>query len=145
MGVTLYMDVHVPGPITRQLRRRGVDVVTAQEDGYDAAPDEQVLARATVLGRILFTQDVRFRARAEAWQRQGREFAGLDQYDLVGGCRPGFHIDQATGFDGGHLRRGGRGAQCQEANAEYRGSRLHVDLHCSLQSGVIKANPVLSR
>lgn len=33
MGVTLYMDVHVPGSITRQLRRRGVDVLTAQEDG----------------------------------------------------------------------------------------------------------------
>ncbi len=77
MGVTLYMDVHVPGPITRQLRRRDVDVLTAQEDGHDALPDEQVLARATGLGRILFTHDVRFRVRAEDWQRQGREFAGL--------------------------------------------------------------------
>ena len=77
MSVTLYMDVHVPGPITRQLRRRGVDVLTAQEDGHDAVPDERVLARATALGRILFTHDVRFRVQAEDWQRQGREFAGL--------------------------------------------------------------------
>jgi hypothetical protein len=77
MGVTLYMDVHVPGPITRQLRRRNVDILTAQEDGHDAIADEEVLARATALGRILFTHDVRFRVRAENWQRQGREFAGL--------------------------------------------------------------------
>lgn len=77
MGVTLYMDVHVPGPITRQLRRRGVDALTAQEDGHDAASDEQVLARATELGRVVFTFDVRFRVLAEDCQRRGREFAGL--------------------------------------------------------------------
>jgi hypothetical protein len=77
MAVTLYMDVHVPGPITRQLLRRGVDVLTAQEDGHEAAPDQKVLVRATELGRIMFTQDVLFRVQAEDWQRQGREFAGL--------------------------------------------------------------------
>ena len=31
--VALYMDVHVKEAITRGLRRRGVDVLTAQEDG----------------------------------------------------------------------------------------------------------------
>lgn len=77
MAVTLYMDVHVPGPITRQLCRRGVDVLTAQADGRDAVPDAEVLARATELGRVLFTHDVLFRVEAENWQRQGREFAGL--------------------------------------------------------------------
>jgi hypothetical protein len=85
MGVTLYMDVHVPGPITHQLRQRGVDVLTAQEDGHDAVSDEQVLARATTLGRILFTHDVRFRALAEDWQRQGREFSGLVFGPQLGG------------------------------------------------------------
>jgi hypothetical protein len=77
MGVALYMDVHVPGAITRQLRRRGVDVLTAQEDRHDAFPDEQVLTRASQLGRVVFTHDVRFRARAENWQQHGHEFAGL--------------------------------------------------------------------
>ena len=33
MSVALYMDVHVPLPITSALRLRGVDVLTAQEDG----------------------------------------------------------------------------------------------------------------
>lgn len=77
MGVALYMDVHVPGPIGQQLRHRGIDVLTAQEDGQDNATDDQLLQRATALGRVMFTQDARFRALAEDWQRLGREFAGL--------------------------------------------------------------------
>ena len=77
MGVALYMDVHVPGPITQQLRRRGVDVLTAQEDGYERAADEQLLERTTARGRLIFTQDARFRVLAWNWQRQSREFAGL--------------------------------------------------------------------
>jgi hypothetical protein len=77
--------VHVPGPITRQLRRRGVDVLTAQEDGHDAVGDEQLFGRSTTLGRVLFTQDVRFRAKAENWQKQGREFTGLAFGPQLGG------------------------------------------------------------
>lgn len=77
MAVGLYMDVHVPRPISRQLRLRGVDVLTAQEDGRDTAPDEEILARATELGRLVFTQDALFRVRAEDWQRAGRPFLGL--------------------------------------------------------------------
>lgn len=79
------MDVHVPGPITRQLRRRGVDVLTAQQDARDTTPDELVLVRATELGRLIFTHDVRFRVEAENWQRQGREFAGLLFGSQLGG------------------------------------------------------------
>jgi hypothetical protein len=30
VSVALYMDVHVPRPITRGLRKRGVDVLTVQ-------------------------------------------------------------------------------------------------------------------
>lgn len=77
MTVGLYMDVHVPQPITDQLRRRGVDVLTAIEDGADRLPDDQLLERAESLRRILFTQDIRFRAMAEQWQRDGKTFAGL--------------------------------------------------------------------
>ena len=77
MAVRLYMDVHVPMAITDQLRRRGVDVLTAIEDGAATLEDDQLLARASELGRVLFTQDIRFKALAEDWQRQGRGFAGL--------------------------------------------------------------------
>ena len=34
-----YFDVHVPSPITGQLRRRGVDILTAQEDGASEMED----------------------------------------------------------------------------------------------------------
>jgi hypothetical protein len=52
MAAALYMDVHVPGAITRQLRPRGVDVIPAQEDGHDAVPDDDVLHRAPNWGEL---------------------------------------------------------------------------------------------
>ena len=75
MAVPLYFDVHVPRAIAEQLRPRGVDVLTAIEDGYDHEIDEEVLLRARNLHRVLFTQDIRFKALAEDWQRQGIPFA----------------------------------------------------------------------
>ena len=73
----LYLDVHVPAAIAAQLRTRGVDVLIAQEDGTAELSDPDLLARSTALGRLLFTQDIRFKALAETWQREGRSFAGL--------------------------------------------------------------------
>ena len=57
MSVPLYMDHHVPRAITEGLRRRGVDVVTAEEDGTQRLEDPDLLDRATELGRPLFSQD----------------------------------------------------------------------------------------
>jgi len=42
MTIALYMDVHVPQAITEQLRRRGIDVLTAFEDGTEQLPDDQL-------------------------------------------------------------------------------------------------------
>ena len=77
MPVLLYFDVHVPRAIRDQLRRKGVDVLTAQEDGAATLADEELLERSTSLGRVLFTHDIRFKALAEDWQQQGKSFAGL--------------------------------------------------------------------
>jgi hypothetical protein len=44
------MDVHVPQSITDQLRRRGVDVLTAIEDDSAELADEALLERASTLG-----------------------------------------------------------------------------------------------
>lgn len=77
MPVAFYMDVHVPGAIAEQLRLRGVDVLAATEEGTNRLPDDQLLETATALGRVVFTHDIRFRAMAEQWQREGRQFAGL--------------------------------------------------------------------
>lgn len=85
MAVTLYMDVHVPQAITEQLRRRGVDVLTAIEDGTTELPDDELLVRASQFGRVLFTQDIGFRVMAEDWQSQGKHFAGLIFGHQLGG------------------------------------------------------------
>ena len=77
MSVALYMDAHVHSAVTEQLRRRGVDVLTAQDDGSDNLDDEALLSRSTFLGRVMFTFDIRFKARAEDWQRQRKPFGGL--------------------------------------------------------------------
>ena len=57
MSLGLYMDVHVPLAITRGLRRRGVDALTAQQDGATRLPDPHLLNRAMELGRLFFSQD----------------------------------------------------------------------------------------
>ena len=46
----LYMDVHVKAAITAGVRRRGIDVVTAQEDRGQRFEDAALLARATRTG-----------------------------------------------------------------------------------------------
>ncbi len=77
MAVRLYMDVHVPQAITNQLRQRGVEVLTAIEDGTNELPDHELLERVRLLEQVIFTQDIRFKALAEAWQRHSKPFAGL--------------------------------------------------------------------
>lgn len=47
MAIALYMDVHVPQAITDQLRRRGVDVLTAFDDNSQELLDDQLLLRTT--------------------------------------------------------------------------------------------------
>src|SRR5204863_6483045 len=77
MPVQLYFDVHVDKAIHDQLHLRGVDVLRAQDDDAAEMTDEELLHHATELGRLLFTQDIRFKAMAEEWQREGKPFSGL--------------------------------------------------------------------
>ena len=87
--VGIYMDVQVPVSITRGLRQRGVSVRTAQEDGGDRWPDEQILARAGELGCLLFTMDTDFLAVAVHRQRFARTFATVifaRPYEITIGC-----------------------------------------------------------
>ncbi|MDZ8109821.1 MAG: DUF5615 family PIN-like protein [Nostoc sp. DedQUE12a] len=85
MTIKLYMDVHVPQAITDQLRRRNVDVLTAIEDNADELPDDELLERVRLLGRVIFTQDIRFKVMAQDWQRQGKSFAELIFGHQLGG------------------------------------------------------------
>lgn len=73
----LYMDVHVPSAITEGLRRRGIDVLTSQEDGAREADDGVLLTRATSFDRLLFTQDEDFLKLAPQWQASRQRFTGI--------------------------------------------------------------------
>jgi predicted nuclease of predicted toxin-antitoxin system len=71
------MDVHVPMVVTDSLRRRGLDVLTSQDDGTITLADDLLLARAGELGRLLFTQDQDFLRIAADSQRVGHTFPGI--------------------------------------------------------------------
>ena len=77
MNLKLYMDEQVSMAITEGLRERGVDVITAQEDGLAQRADPEILDRATALGRVLFTQDRHLLQEAALRQRENRPFAGI--------------------------------------------------------------------
>jgi hypothetical protein len=71
------MDHHVSAAIARGLLRRGIDVLTAEDDGTADWDDDRLLERATDMGRVVFTQDDDFLAIGYDWQRSSREFAGI--------------------------------------------------------------------
>jgi hypothetical protein len=75
--LSFYMDHHIHRAITEGLRRRGIDVLTALEDGTDEQDDELLLERATRLGRIIVSQDQDFLRIAHRWQMTSREFPGV--------------------------------------------------------------------
>ena len=88
--ISFYMDVHVDKAITVGLRRRGVDVLTAQEDNSARLDDPLLLDRAGALGRLIFTQDEDFLIEANRRQTEGEYFVGVlyvHQRDaVVGRC-----------------------------------------------------------
>jgi len=43
LTLSLYMDHHVHATITEGLRQRGIDVLTAHEDGASQLDDEELL------------------------------------------------------------------------------------------------------
>jgi hypothetical protein len=57
VNVGIYFDHNAPGPVARELRRRGVDILLCYEDGTAELDDELLLTRTTELGRLLFTCD----------------------------------------------------------------------------------------
>jgi predicted nuclease of predicted toxin-antitoxin system len=73
----LFIDAHVKAAITAGLRRRGIDVVIAQEDGGTRLKDTEGLGRATALQRVLCRQDDDLLAIAHARQTARVCFAGL--------------------------------------------------------------------
>jgi len=71
------MDHHIHSAITEGLRQRGIDVLTAFDDDRSEVPDEELLQRSTFLRRVLVSQDQDLLRITAAWQRAGRDFAGV--------------------------------------------------------------------
>ena len=77
MSLAYYFDQHIPRSIAAGLRRLGVDVLTSNEDGAADWPDQQILERATALGRIVFSCDADFLELTTGWLNRGQPFAGV--------------------------------------------------------------------
>ena len=77
MSLAVYMDVHVPAAVTEGLRRKLLDVRTAQADAAGQLSDEELLARATAVGCVLLTQDADFLEITARWQQHGIPFSGV--------------------------------------------------------------------
>jgi len=77
LSVQLYMDENVRRAVTAGLRLRGIDVITAQEDGSATLDDPKLMDRATELRRVMFSQDFDMLAEAARRQRSGEFFSGL--------------------------------------------------------------------
>ncbi|MBI3947074.1 MAG: DUF5615 family PIN-like protein [Armatimonadetes bacterium] len=108
MSCSFYMDVHVPSAITGGLRHRGVDVLTAQEDGAARLPDSEILDRAGALGRLLFTWDKDF-LREGAWRRLNEQpFCGIvfahQQLVTIGQCIADLELIAKAGHPGEFAR-----------------------------------------
>ncbi len=59
-AIRLYLDENLSPRIAVQLRRRGIDAVTVHDLDVAGDTDENHLARATRLQRVLVTADVDF-------------------------------------------------------------------------------------
>ena len=71
------MDVHVRRAVTTALRLRSINVLTAQEDGAAELDDDQLLQRATDLGRVLVSQDEDLLREGARRLREHKDFSGI--------------------------------------------------------------------
>lgn len=59
-SLRFYLDENIPVQVARQLRNRGIDVVSARDLGLLGETDENHLKNAARLGRVLCTNDSGF-------------------------------------------------------------------------------------
>ena len=77
MSVAFYFDHNMQVVVMAALRVRGVDVLTAFEDGYDRRSDDEVLDRAQELSRLIVTHDQDFLELAADRLAKNVEFTGI--------------------------------------------------------------------
>jgi len=77
MPLQFYADEHLHGAIVRGLRRRGIDILAAVEDGRSGYPDDEIVERATTLNRLVVTHDKDYLKIAAELESQGMEYSGI--------------------------------------------------------------------
>jgi hypothetical protein len=77
VSIPAYADVHVNQRVIDGARARGVDIITAQEDGRRRDGDDVLLLRAAALGRVMVSQDEDMLSHASRFIAAGVDFAGL--------------------------------------------------------------------
>jgi len=81
--IRFYLDQHIPVAVARGLRRRGVDVLTAQEAERCSLSDEEQLLLAQADGRVLVTFDDDFLSLAASGIRHaGIAFCTAAKYSI---------------------------------------------------------------
>ena len=113
MPMQLYFDVHIDKAIHDQLRLRSVDVLRAQDDDATELSDEDLLARSTSLGRLVFTHDTRFKSLALDW-RQTVLWLGVRQQTR----RHHWRIREGPGIDCQSVRSTGLGEHCPSSTLQ---------------------------
>lgn len=72
-----FADQHVHAATVTGLRRRGMDVVTAQERGQCGVDDDVLLGSATAERRLLLTYDTDFLRIHAEWLKLGKDHVGI--------------------------------------------------------------------
>jgi predicted nuclease of predicted toxin-antitoxin system len=70
-----YADENLKQGVIEGLRRRGMDLVTAEDRGQRATEDDVLLATATAERRLLLTNDADFLRIHSEWMTAGRHHA----------------------------------------------------------------------
>jgi predicted nuclease of predicted toxin-antitoxin system len=60
MAIKFYADEHVHPGVVKALKKRGIDILTAQRAGLLDVDDKDHLQFSTSQGRVIFTQDEDF-------------------------------------------------------------------------------------
>jgi hypothetical protein len=77
LSLQYYMDENVESAVTEALRKRGIDVLTAQEDDHRETADSIVFDRANTLGRVLVSEDSDMLREVTRRLRSGGSFVGV--------------------------------------------------------------------
>jgi hypothetical protein len=76
-AVSYFLDEHISNLVRNGLSRRGVDVTNVLACGRVGFPDVEQLRYATLIGRVLVTNDDDYLAEAADFLARGEPFGGV--------------------------------------------------------------------